>query len=117
MQIVGEFLGIKQHVAEICVQSCLRESRPRSDKIQVVWILWKGNGTGQKKASNVVLVKSALCRKNRRGVGGGKTALGKAKCRGVFEEKTARGGKMRAKLFGESHHRTDKIQLVWILWR
>ncbi|KRY62223.1 hypothetical protein T11_1788, partial [Trichinella zimbabwensis] len=27
-QIVGEFLERKQHVAEICVQSCLRESRP-----------------------------------------------------------------------------------------
>ncbi|KRY98722.1 hypothetical protein T11_9336 [Trichinella zimbabwensis] len=33
------------------------------------------------------------------GVGGGKTALGQAKCWGVFVAKTARGGKMRAKLF------------------
>ncbi|KRY96401.1 hypothetical protein T11_14290 [Trichinella zimbabwensis] len=55
-----ELVRRKRHVAEICLQSCLRESRPRSDKIQVVWILWKGNGTGQKKASNVVLVKSAV---------------------------------------------------------
>ncbi|KRZ00189.1 hypothetical protein T11_16521 [Trichinella zimbabwensis] len=31
-QIVGEFLGIKRHVAEICVQSCLRESRTRYDQ-------------------------------------------------------------------------------------
>ncbi|KRZ00182.1 hypothetical protein T11_1501, partial [Trichinella zimbabwensis] len=63
----GEFLEIKRHVAEIWVQSCLRESRTRSDEIQVVCILWRRNGTGLKKASNVVLVKSALCRKNRSG--------------------------------------------------
>ncbi|KRY62675.1 hypothetical protein T11_905, partial [Trichinella zimbabwensis] len=43
-------LGKKRHVAENCVQSCLTESRPGTDKIQVVWILWKGNGTGQKKS-------------------------------------------------------------------
>ncbi|KRY97325.1 hypothetical protein T11_10079 [Trichinella zimbabwensis] len=73
-QIVGEFLEIKRHVAEIWVQSCLRESRTRSDEIQVVCILWRRNGTGLKKASYVVLVKSAL-------------------------EKTARGDNRRAKLF------------------
>ncbi|KRY94116.1 hypothetical protein T11_11588, partial [Trichinella zimbabwensis] len=41
-------LGRKRHVVEKCVQSCLRESRTRSDKILVVWILWKGDGTGRK---------------------------------------------------------------------
>ncbi|KRY94732.1 hypothetical protein T11_6779 [Trichinella zimbabwensis] len=47
-QNVEEVLERKRHVAIIGVRSCLRESRTR------------GNGTGQKKASNVVLVKSAL---------------------------------------------------------
>ncbi|KRY96565.1 hypothetical protein T11_14830, partial [Trichinella zimbabwensis] len=47
-QIEGEFLGGKRHVAEKCVQSCLGERRPKTDKILVVWILWRGNGTVQK---------------------------------------------------------------------
>ncbi|KRY95053.1 hypothetical protein T11_17103, partial [Trichinella zimbabwensis] len=41
-------LGKKRHVAENCVQSCLRESRTGTDKIPVVGILWRGNGTVQK---------------------------------------------------------------------
>ncbi|KRY97617.1 hypothetical protein T11_8734 [Trichinella zimbabwensis] len=36
---------------------------------------------------------------------------------GVGGEKTALGGKMGATLFGESLPGTDKIQVVWILWR
>ncbi|KRZ64993.1 hypothetical protein T10_11811 [Trichinella papuae] len=56
----------------------------------VVRILWRGNGTGGKKATMV----------DRLEVGGEKTALGHNKCKGVFAEKAARGGKMLVKLFG-----------------
>ncbi|KRY99299.1 hypothetical protein T11_8486, partial [Trichinella zimbabwensis] len=128
----GEFLWRKRHVAEKCVQSCLMESRPVSDKIQVVWILWRGDGTGPKEGLQ------DCSGENRAGLKNG---------RGVFGEKTARGGKIRAKLFGgkppwaekmegkflwrkrhvvekcvqsfllESRPSTDKILVVCILWR
>ncbi|KRY94983.1 hypothetical protein T11_17783, partial [Trichinella zimbabwensis] len=38
----------KRHVVEKCVQSCLGESRPGTDKILVVCILWRRNGMLQK---------------------------------------------------------------------
>ncbi|KRY97779.1 hypothetical protein T11_17289 [Trichinella zimbabwensis] len=88
-QIVSEFLWRKQHVAEKCVQSCLRESRPVSAKIQVVWILWKGNGTGLKGSVQDF---------------SGESCAGPKNLRGVFGAKTARGGKMRAKLFEGKPH-------------
>ncbi|KRZ01714.1 hypothetical protein T11_7795 [Trichinella zimbabwensis] len=90
----------KRHMAEKCVQSCLRETAPGQTKCR--WCGFRGEETaqGRKEASKVVHVKAALCPKNGRGVGGQKTPLRQAKCWGVLVEKSARGGKMRAKLFG-----------------
>ncbi|KRZ66020.1 hypothetical protein T10_11055 [Trichinella papuae] len=76
------------------------ESRTGTDKIQVGWILGKGNGTGQKIASMFDRIKAALAGKNGIGVGEEKTALGYTKCGSVLSEKTARGGKICANLFG-----------------
>ncbi|KRY97785.1 hypothetical protein T11_4720 [Trichinella zimbabwensis] len=58
---------------------------PGTDEILVVWILWRENGTGRKESLQDC---------------SGESRAGLKNGRGVFVEKTARGGKMRAKLFG-----------------
>ncbi|KRY99554.1 hypothetical protein T11_9101 [Trichinella zimbabwensis] len=117
-QNVGEFLRRKWHLAEKCVQSCLGESRPGKDKIVVVWILWRRNGTGLKKSLQFCSGESRAGPKKFKGNWWGGTALVQAKCRGVFREKTARSGKRIVEVcFGESRPGTNKILLVWILWR
>ncbi|KRY98885.1 hypothetical protein T11_12427 [Trichinella zimbabwensis] len=88
-QIVWEFLWRKRHMAEKCVQSCLMESRPGSDKIEVVWILWRGDGTGPKEGLQDCSGESRAGRKNGRGVFGW--------C-GFCGEETARGGKEASKI-------------------
>ncbi|KRY98975.1 hypothetical protein T11_16080, partial [Trichinella zimbabwensis] len=56
-----------------------------TDEILVVWILYRENGTGRKESLQDC---------------SGESRAGPKNGRGVFVEKTARGGKMRAKLFG-----------------
>ncbi|KRZ66007.1 hypothetical protein T10_5917 [Trichinella papuae] len=103
-KMYGSFSGKNGTWRKKSVESCLDESGTGTDKILMVGISWEGFGgeetaRGRKKASNIDKVKSALCPKNGRGVGGEKTALEQANCKGVFGKKTARGGKMGSKLF------------------
>ncbi|KRY95981.1 hypothetical protein T11_14935, partial [Trichinella zimbabwensis] len=58
---------------------------PGTDEILVVWILWRENGIGRKESLQDC---------------SGESRAGPKNGRGVFGEKTARGGKIRAMFFG-----------------